>query len=179
MATVGQVYYNVFNPESEQYESKPTGLNIYNNIVAAYPNASRFTKLGVQAPAGAEMIINDNKNILIGSTGVYELDGDIVITSLKFVRPVESVLDETASEAKKTEGVNAIKAAEQTRESELAALSSSLTQEQYVAEYTKIQDKYMLAYKASLKTYNEGASGIYNPGETKDYNNIIVDFLWD
>ena len=43
-----------------------------------------WIKLGIQAPPGSKWEIN-KKEILIGRTGMYELDDDIVVTSLKYI----------------------------------------------------------------------------------------------
>ena len=48
--------------------------------------------------------MNASKTIMIGRTGIYELDEDIVITSMKFVRPTVYIKDEKESESKKQEG---------------------------------------------------------------------------
>lgn len=47
-------------------------------------------KLGIQASPGLIVIINDNE-IKIGKTGIYELDYDVYVKSLKFKTDVTDV----------------------------------------------------------------------------------------
>ena len=64
MATVGQVYYNVIDHDSGGILAPMTGINIFQNIVSAY-GANQFTKLGIQAPPGTRVVLNDNKTIVL------------------------------------------------------------------------------------------------------------------
>jgi hypothetical protein len=43
------------------------------------------------------VVLNTNKVILIGRTGIYELDDDISITSMYFERPRNYTKDEDAT----------------------------------------------------------------------------------
>lgn len=54
----------------------------------------QWIKFGIQAPPGSKWLINFEadkelpnigKEILIGRTGMYELDDDIIVTSLKYI----------------------------------------------------------------------------------------------
>jgi hypothetical protein len=45
--------------------------------------------------------MNASKTIMIGRTGIYELDEDIAITSMYFVRPKNYIKDEEETELKK------------------------------------------------------------------------------
>lgn len=77
MARVGQLYYNVIvNGANESNIEDIKAKNIIEGKI--------ITKLGIQAPAGTRAYIN-NKTILIGRTGIYELDDDILINSISFV----------------------------------------------------------------------------------------------
>lgn len=60
-------------------------VDIINTNLVSFYKANKFTKLGVQAPPRTKMKIN-NKLIIVGSSGIYELD-DCEITSLSFVQP--------------------------------------------------------------------------------------------
>lgn len=101
MSAIGQIYYRVVDTSStgdgKHYIS--SGIDIYNDIVSA-SSAKQFTKVGIQAPPGAQVVMNASKTIMIGRTGIYELDEDIVITSMKFVRPTVYIKDEKESESK-------------------------------------------------------------------------------
>ena len=77
MPTVGQIYYNVIDNNSGSYASSKE--DIYTDLVAQV-GASQFNKVGVQAPPGTKMVMNESKQIMVGRTGIYELDEDIAIT---------------------------------------------------------------------------------------------------
>ena len=123
MSAIGQIYYRVVDTSStgdgKHYIS--SGIDIYNDIVSA-SSAKQFTKVGIQAPPGAQVVMNASKTIMIGRTGIYELDEDIVITSMKFVRPTVYIKDEKESESKKQEGEKIIKEAKVALEAAKAAL---------------------------------------------------------
>ena len=105
MSAIGQIYYRVVDTSStgDGKHDISSGIDIYNDIVNA-SSAKQFTKVGIQAPPGAQVVMNASKTIMIGRTGIYELDEDIVITSMKFVRPTVYIKDEKESESKKQEG---------------------------------------------------------------------------
>lgn len=97
MASIGQIYYNVLDTNSGGYLSS-NGVDIYSDIVSAY-GATAFNKIGIQAPPGTQVVMNDTKNIMIGRTGIYELDYDIKILTMYFVRPKKYIKDEATSKA--------------------------------------------------------------------------------
>lgn len=109
MAIIGQIIYNVIdfnnkngfistkkddisiiissiNSESTYEEDK---INIFNDLVFQINKSEHpLKKIGIQAPPGTHAILNDNKDIIIGRTGIYELDEpDIFIKSIYFKRP--------------------------------------------------------------------------------------------
>lgn len=189
MATVGQVYYNVIDNNSGSPIS--SGVDIFSDIVKAY-NAKSFTKLGVQAPSGTQMVMNNNKTIMVGRTGIYELDEDISITSMYFVRPRLYVKDEELSQTTKEEGEAGMQAAEAKRQKALDSLNKEYAgkeqDDNYWAAYNQIQSTYIEEYKIALNKYNQGSNGIYtlpdpnNPDSSanyKDLENIIVDFIYE
>ena len=196
MATVGQVYYNVIDNNSGSYIS--SGEDIFSDIVSAI-GASQFTKIGVQSPIGSQMVLNDSKTIMVGRTGIYELDEDIAITSMYFVRPRQYVKDEDASDAALEQGVAAIQAAEEERAAALEAFyaanptipdkdTDADAYQAYWDAYNEIQSAYITAYSAGLDLYNQGINGIYtlpNPSNPeadenyKDLYNVIVDFIYE
>ena len=198
MATVGQVYYNVIDHDSGGILAPMTGINIFQNIVSAY-GANQFTKLGIQAPPGTRVVLNDNKTIMIGRTGMYELDQDIVIDSLYFVRPRQYIKDEAASEAAKQQGIEGMLRANEERQVALDALNARYPNgiptdedaegyEEYWKTYNEIQSIYINDYKEALSQFNTGSNGIYvlpdplNPDSEvnfKDLFNIIVDFIYE
>lgn len=213
MATVGQIVYNlqdfhtsgglistsssggiISSGDTTNYDTYKSGrIDIFdstNNLVSKY-SSTGFTKVGIQAPPGTKVMLNNNKEILIGRTGVYEVDDDITITSMYFIRPKKYEKDADATEQALQDGITAFAAAESARESSLATLD-----EQYVGKdkdadywdkYTIIQDTYDEAYQIALAKYTQGVNGIYKlPNETdvdadenyEDLYNIIVDFIY-
>jgi hypothetical protein len=90
---------------------------------------------------------------MIGRTGIYELDEDVPINSIKFERPKKYERDEVATEAALQAGKDGFLAAEQTREQALQALeeeSSRLTETAYWSKYSDIQETYNTSYQEAL-----------------------------
>ena len=110
MSAIGQIYYRVVDTSStgEGRHYISSGIDIYNDVVNA-SSARQFTKVGIQAPPGAQVVMNASKTIMIGRTGIYELDEDIAITSMYFVRPKNYIKDEEETELKKQQGEKIIK----------------------------------------------------------------------
>ena len=94
---VGQIRggFDIYDLNEQEIDlnTYPTDVDINNlsreerkeylkNITMPF-ESEKWIKLGIQAPPGSEWEINDKK-ILIGRTGIYELDDDIVVTSLKY-----------------------------------------------------------------------------------------------
>lgn len=186
MAAVGQVYYNVVDPNSGGWLS--SGVDIFKDIVSAY-KASRFTKLGIQAPAGTQVVVDDNKTIMVGRTGIYELDDEIEISKLYFVKPRLYEKNEAESERLKQQGEAGMREAETTRANALANLNlSGKTGDDYWEAYAAIQEAYITAYTIALNNFNQGSNGVYelpypdNPDSElnyKDLYNVVVDFIYE
>lgn len=209
MAAIGQVVYNLqdFHSSgglistsaknlSSTVTSESSGyvanrLNIFTNDLVKLFNATAFLKLGIQAPPGTKVILNSNKTIMIGRTGVYELDEDIKITGLQFERPKKYVIDTVATEQSLNEGISGFEKAENDRRTALNQLNADYADKDkdaaYWAEYTRIQDAYNELYLESQAKYVAGVNGIYvlpnknNPTADENYEelyNVIVDFLY-
>lgn len=196
MATVGQVYYNVLDNNSGGYIS--SGTDIFSDIVAAY-GALQFNKLGIQAPPGTKVVMNSAKTIMIGRTGMYELDDDIAVTNMYFVRPRKYVKDEDASNEAIEEGTAKMIAADEAREASLTEFyknnptvpdkdTNPTGYQAYWDAYNAIQATYIAAYQEGLNLYNQGVNGIYilpNPNNVdaaenyQDLYNVIVDFIYE
>lgn len=211
MATIGQIVYNVQdyhasggyistakgNP-SQTVSSKDINydslkVDIFKTNLTSLFSGS-FSKLGIQAPPGTKAVIND-KIIMIGRTGTYELDQDISVTSLHFIRPYKYILDQEATDEALDLGEKGFEEAEKTRKQSLQALDAEYPdkggddedkKKQYWAKYREIQDTYEEAYNAALANYIPGVNGIYKlpyPGEERDENyeevyNVIIDFMY-
>lgn len=188
MSAIGQIYYRVVDTSStgdgKHYIS--SGIDIYNDIVNA-SSAKQFTKVGIQAPPGAQVVMNASKTIMIGRTGIYELDEDIVITSMKFVRPTVYIKDEKESESKKQEGEKIIKEAKVALEAAIAALGEEPTDptsdayKTYWNGYNEANETYIAAFQKGNAILNQGLNGVYKEDKTVigELDNVIVDFIYD
>lgn len=195
MPTVGQVYYNVIDNNSGSYVS--SGQNIFSDIIAQV-GASQFNKVGVQAPAGTKIVMNESKTIMVGRTGIYELDDDIAITNMYFIRPRKYEKDEEASQQAIEQGTEGMQAADKKRADDLEQFykenpvmpDPDTDPEGYRAywdSYNNIQTTYIEAYQTALSLYNQGVSGIYvlpnpdnidAPENYQDLYNVIIDFIY-
>lgn len=195
MPTVGQVYYNVIDNNSGSYVS--SGQNIFSDIIAQV-GASQFNKVGVQAPAGTKIVMNESKTIMVGRTGIYELDDDIAITNMYFIRPRKYEKDEEASQQAIEQGTEGMQAADKKRANDLEQFykenpvmpDPDTDPEGYRAywdSYNNIQTTYIEAYQAALSLYNQGINGIYvlpnpdnidAPENYQDLYNVIIDFIY-
>lgn len=188
MSAIGQIYYRVVDTSStgdgKHYIS--SGIDIYNDIVSA-SNAKQFTKVGIQAPPGAQVVMNASKTIMIGRTGIYEFDEDIVITSMKFVRPTVYIKDEKESESKKQEGEKIIKEAKVALEAAIAALGEEPTDptsdayKTYWNGYNEANETYIAVFQKGSAILNQGLNGVYKEDKTVigELDNVIVDFIYD
>lgn len=188
MSAIGQIYYRVVDTSStgdgKHYIS--SGIDIYNDIVNA-SSAKQFTKVGIQAPPGAQVVMNASKTIMIGRTGIYELDEDIAITSMKFVRPTVYIKDEKESESKKQEGEKIIKEAKVALEAAIAALGEEPTDptsdayKTYWNGYNEANETYITAFQKGSAILNQGLNGVYKEDKTVigELDNVIVDFIYD
>lgn len=195
MPTVGQVYYNVIDNNSGSYVS--SGQNIFSDIIAQV-GASQFNKVGVQAPAGTKIVMNESKTIMVGRTGIYELDDDIAITNMYFIRPKKYEKDEEASQQAIEQGTEGMQAADKKRADDLEQFykenpvmpDPDTDPEGYRAywdSYNNIQTTYIEAYQTALSLYNQGVNGIYvlpnpdnidAPENYQDLYNVIIDFIY-
>lgn len=195
MPTVGQVYYNVIDNNSGSYVS--SGQNIFSDIIAQV-GASQFNKVGVQAPAGTKIVMNESKTIMVGRTGIYELDDDIAITNMYFIRPRKYEKDEEASQQAIEQGTEGMQAADKKRADDLEQFykenpvmpDPDTDPEGYRAywdSYNNIQTTYIEAYQTALSLYTQGVNGIYvlpnpdnidAPENYQDLYNVIIDFIY-
>ena len=189
MSAIGQIYYNVIDTsstgDSKHYIS--SGTDIYNDIVNA-SSAKQFTKVGIQAPPGAQVVMNTSKTIMIGRTGIYELDEDIAITNMYFVRPKNYIRDDKETESKKQEGEKIIKDAKVALEAAIAALGAepsdpnSDAYKTYWEGYNEAHERYIAAFQRGSAILNQGQNGVYKLDEDNPYGdleNVIVDFIYE
>ncbi len=189
MENVGQIYYRVpiIKPPGTDgenstinYESNIDSI-FNNNIVETYCGGANhfFSKVGIQAPPGTKIIMNKtgNKIIMIGRTGVYELDENINIDYMSFVQPIKYKLDQEATDNAMADGEEALRAAETYRKNALAALDE--TSETYWDDYDAIQKTYFDLYNDALDLYKRGVNGVYNNAGLGDLESVIIDFIYE
>lgn len=207
MAIIGQIVYNLQDHSNgsvistsaanlnttvssldSNYDSAK--INIFSdNLVSKY--GASFQKLGIQAAPGTKVMINGNKTIMIGRTGVYELDEDVLATSLYFIRPYKYILNTVETEKNLTEGISGFEKAEEKRATSLASLNNEYSGKEkdsnYWSRYTNIQAEYETAYNEAFSKYISGINGVYqlpNPDNLNDDNNyedlynVIIDFIY-
>lgn len=201
MAQPYQLYYRLedFRTEEQYQTSEIEGVpvNIYTDIVSQFKKGS-FSKLGVQAPAGTKFYINSSTSpIMVGRTGIYELDEDISVNSLRFETPKNYKLNEGKTKEQLIKGIEISKAAKTFYEenmNEISALSGNVDgngnfTSQYWKDYNIIYQGGTLSNgKEILEGYStqmdnaysniiRGINGIYEENGIKEINNVIIDFL--
>lgn len=199
MTDSGEENPNYNNQKIEIYTSK----KIFQQL--GFTDSITISKLGIQAPPGTKVHLNngtdtDNeKIIMIGRTGVYELDENILIKDIYFEHPKNFILDEEKTASSLAAGIKGFKKAEEERQNSYTLLKSGenpftgasveIDSTEYWNLYTQIQNVYLEKYNIALGQYNTGINGIYvlpvdengNIDEEKAYKdllNVIVDFLY-
>jgi hypothetical protein len=159
-------------------------IDIYSNIVKQITEGKGWQKLGIQAPPGTRFMINDDREILVGRTGVYELSNDIIVTSLLFIQPKNYIYDDITSQVLLNQGKAEIRAAEDKRKQEMGKLDTN--DPNYYEDYQEVQSTYAIEYEKALGKYNRGINGIYtlpypddlqNKANYKKLYNIIIDYV--
>lgn len=190
MSSIGQIYYRVIDTnstgEGKNYIST-SDIDIYSDIVSA-SKAKQFTKVGIQAPPGTQVVMNTNKTIMIGRTGIYELDEDIAITYMRFLKPKNYIKDEEESEQKKQQGEKIIKDAKEALENAITALGEEPTDptsdayKTYWNAYNDANRQYIEKFQEGSAILEQGLNGVYKLSDENpegDLENIIVDFIYD
>ena len=186
---VGQIVYNLYNFGEAEHPITTEGIDIMNNknLLANFGNA---VKLGIQCEPGERWTIetssgNEPKEIMVGRSGVYELDNDIIVSLLKYNPRKGYILNEEKTNEAINKGLLGLNAAEDERTRSLKEFgidmsdTNNLTQDQ-VNEYNNIQNKFQQAYKIAYATYIRGVNGIYEESEENiKPKNIIIDFVYN
>ena len=200
MANIGQIVYNIedyyhsggyistskndisktisSNDYASWEEYLAAAIDIFNQNLVELFNTTGFFKLGIQAPPGTLVILNDSKNIVIGKTGIYELDEDIIISSLKFIPQKIYRKDEEKTLESLNAGLMGMQEAENARNAALIN-AANLTEEEYNTQYQIIQETFLSSYEESLKLYNLGVNGVYIfEDEYELLHDVIIDFIY-
>lgn len=187
------VYQNNLNDSTETTTNDETAykndrINIFeDNILEGFQNVK---KIGIQAPPGTRFTFNKATTedtgewIMIGRTGIYELNDDIVISYLRFQRPQSYILHKELSQQLQAAGTSTMKAARDKFIQEVNKLTETMgyapdrtdTGNAYWEEYNKLHQEYITQYKSGLGVYLKGKAGVYTPDGTDDLYNIIIDF---
>lgn len=174
---IGQISYRVIGGDGNPVQSP--SYDIFSDLVSAY-GASHFYKLGVQAPPGSKMVVNKNKEIIVGRTGIYELDDDIPpIENLYFERPIKWKPNLGETERLKAEGKAALDRAEAWRQEQLKGLDKD--SEDYWDKYIDIDKKFreLPDYVNGTNNYKKGVNGVYEQDGYDDIDNVIIDFIYE
>lgn len=189
-------------PDWDAYKKDCYSITDSKSIINAIGENNPISKLGIQAPSGTKVHLNsgstngDEQIIMIGRTGMYELDENINITDIYFERPRNYILDEDATGKQLSLGKDGMKTAEETRENRINTLNGGTNpyvpgqtvikdSKEYWNCYIKINDDFQKAYDTAKGQYNIGVTGIYklpNQDNTdaeenyKELYNIIIDF---
>lgn len=161
MANIGQLYYRVpigtDDDDKVIYSTSPQlatsffGVNLVSLI-----GTSAWTKVGIQAPPGTQMLMNGIKEILMGRTGIYELDEDISITDLEFKQPQNYIEDKDAEEEAKSGGLKTIEEAMDNRKKEYLDWTKGLASSWLeIKEKSQETEQQILALEDELKILNQ------------------------
>lgn len=191
------VYQNNLNDSTEtttndetDYENKK--IDIFGvNILKGFNNVK---KIGIQAPPGTKFTFNKATTqdtgewIMVGRTGIYELNDDIVINYLRFQRPQNYIVNKELSQQLQATGTGIMKAARDIFLQKINELEKTLGQapdrteagSEYWTEYNNAHQNYITQYKSGLGIYLKGKAGVYVPDPTiVDLYNIIIDFTYE
>lgn len=154
--SLGQLAYNLEGYFGEIQYFTPGNQLVDQNIP--------WVKIGVQAPAGTKVIIN-GEEIIIGRSGIYELDHDfIAITSVIVPVPEKYVLKLEATEQALAEG-----------KAEMQTAKDAFNNASDIAAQKAALDDWNAAY---LK-YMSGVNGIYKAeNDYSSLKNIIIDYAY-
>lgn len=165
-------------------------IDIFNkNILVNYTNVK---KIGIQAPPGTKFTFSESTTpntgqwLMIGRTGIYELNDDIVIKSLRFQRPKNYILNKELSQELQSNGTSIMKQARDeflTKVTELTKSQGTVpdrteTGNDYWIQYNNLHQQYVTKYRSGLGLYLKGKAGVYVDGSEDDLYNIIIDFTY-
>ena len=167
--------------------SEPNGVNIYNNII---PDDKAAIKLGIKAPPGTQVEINDSI-FMVGASGTFTVNKPgYEIKTLRFIKPVIITKNEGQSEEKMKEAIDKMGVAVSnllTNSKATIAIVDGAQGEskaEFDETYTILNPSINYAiYSTFLKEftdayykYGEGYRGIYNVDNISgDLQNILID----
>lgn len=200
MAVPNQIVYRLEDYRVEGgYITTPSNMDIHKEIVSQM-KMGNFSKLGIQAPPGTKFQINGIP-IMMGRTGIYELDEDVQVATLVFEQVPNYKKDDEATGVALSKGISLMKEAKKLYETYITVdadtniekYPGNMENGDYTTQYWLDYQKVMIGGTLSNGTviesgYNtlienarsqllQGANGIYKAEGTKELNNVIIDFL--
>lgn len=149
----------------------------------------KITKLGIQAPPGTKFFINKNSDflIMVGRTGVYEIEDGPSIESLQFVQPNEFTLDTYETQQRINLGLKGMRDAKNNFDKRLLSIQTlgeasndSDSLKKYYEKYDEYHAEYVEKYDNAKGMYIQGLSGVYKKSPSiQRLKNIIIDFIYD
>lgn len=181
---IGQIVYNVSgvpNTDKVNKDMLEKGIIGPERII---PSNGVITKLGIQAQPGTKVLLSPANNseisIIIGRTGIYELDERIKISQLKIIPTPKFQYNETATKAAQNNALSAFKALDDTAYPENGVWGDNL--DIWVSDYQNNINDFNLGYIEYLK----GKHGIYDfkkdaegNVEKEDIYNLIIDYIYE
>lgn len=189
---VGQLYYKVRfadDPNTPRSSSGITEDNFFgknNNIVKRAGDIDHFTKVGIQAPPGTKVIFNQTRTIMIGRTGIYEIEANI---EHMYIERLVNYDHKIAEERElKRQGIEEMKAAETAWNTYLSSATppaidaSAAAWTAFDEAFTTQENIYNTNFSAGLAKYYQGLNGRYERNPIKPYvdiENIIIDYQYE
>lgn len=195
---IGQITYNVDYINNDNQISKEilmTGIIGEEAKGCPIPEGNIITKLGIQAQPGTKVILGLGNNsevpIIIGRSGIYELDDRISITQLKIEPTPIYKFDEEATRAAQDAALEQFNQIED----QPLNVDKKNTEPGWGNEQEKVK-KWVESYQKNNSTFNEGYPkylqglyGIYTPitekdeegketPKTEDIYNLIIDYIY-
>lgn len=166
----GNLYTGLYTtPDFKLFDTQDVPVNVLSQILGAEitEQTPKF-RLGIQAPPGTQFVLGSDNIFVIGTYGTFEIDENIRITSLKFIKPNIYEKDNVTSQQYIENGQNAINAAYEYYNNNV------INNPNWDSKMENTQ-KFIQDFTAGKKTYEQGVRGMYKPNGKADLYNIIID----
>lgn len=210
LANIGQIIYNVDGVPNTGTTGEHTLFEILTNGIIGtngiLDSSQIITKLSVQGEPGLKLVINNNE-IMIGRTGIYELDEKIIVNSLRII-PIRKYRrdDEKTVEAQKAaleifknidfEGSESYKLIQNefntdryttTTKEKKHSVKEGSNNTYDITDWVKLYENNNAKFNLGYIQYLQGINGIYVPvnndptSETayEKINNLIIDYVYE
>ena len=149
-------------------------INIYKNLISTNKE-EWWNKVGVQAPPGTKIQLND-KEIIIGPSGIYELS-NVIISNFYFVPLTNYKKNEEETQKALTDGKKIMQDALNSYNYQTKGMD--LNDKDVIELYKQLTEIYIKHYEAGYNQYQVGLNGVYEADENDLYQlqkNIIIDY---